>query len=103
MVTQIFATPGNVTSFVQQLAYINSLTDVGAGGMLGIGLLILIGGVLLLMMKSFTFERSFSVAALVTAILSALLRIMGLINDTTLTICIVLGVFGLILLFKEEN
>ena len=39
----LFEKPDNATTFIRQLDYINSLTDTGAGGVLGIA--ILFGGI----------------------------------------------------------
>jgi hypothetical protein len=102
MVTMTFAEPTCVT-FFECLKQLNDWTDVGMGGMLGIGLLILIGGVLLMMMKSFSFSRSFGVAAIVTALISVLLKTMQLINNTVMSICIVLGVVGVIVLIMDTG
>jgi len=101
MVTQIFATPGNVTTFPQQLQYFNSLTDVGFGGMLGIGILILIGAVLFLMMKGFGNERAFSVTGIIVGVLGLFLWILKLINSKVFTILMILMVVGILMLIKE--
>lgn len=105
----VFAHPGNVSTFYQQFCYINSLTDVGAGGFIGTGIIILIGVVLFMMMKSYSFERAFAVSAMITGVLGVLLSIMGtsggcsLVNNYVVTICIVLAVVGVLLLMKEAS
>jgi hypothetical protein len=101
MVTEIFETPGNVTTFPQQLQYFNSLTDVGFGGILGIAILILIGAVLFLMMKGFGNERAFSVTGIILGVLGLFLWIMKLINSKVFTICIIILVVGILMLIKE--
>ena len=108
LVYQVFAHPQNVTTFQQQLCYINTLTDVGSGGMIGPLLLLLIGGVLFFMMKSYSTEKAFSVSMLITGILGIMLAAIGsfmdcgLVSSTVLTVCIILSVVGIILLSRES-
>jgi len=98
-----FPPPKNVTTFPQMIQYINGLTDVGEGGILGIIFLIVIGGMLFMMMRSYGNERAIGVTALVISILGFLLRMMDLINDYVLYICIALLILGIWLLIKESS
>jgi len=100
---QVFDFSLNDSSIIGMLQKINSFTDVGFGGVLGIFLLIVIGGVLFLMMKSYGNERALSVTMLITSIIGLLLRLMGLITDFVFYVCIVLFVVGVILLFRESE
>ena len=106
---QVFADPQNVSTFGQQLCYINSLTDVGAGPLLGTFLLILISGVLFMMMKSYSSEKAFSVSMLIAGILGIMLAAVGsysecmLVSSKVLGVCIVLAVLGVLLLIWESS
>lgn len=106
---QVFANPQNVSTFGQQMCYINSLTDVGAGGLIGPFLLVLICGVLFLMMKSYSVERAFSTSMIITGILGVMLAAFGsymdcsFISSKVLTTCIILAVIGMLMLAKEAS
>lgn len=92
------------SSLIGLLQKINSFTDVGQGGILGIFILLIVGGGLFLMMKSSGgSERSFAVSGLVTSIIGVLLRILQLINDTTFWVCISLSIISIIFLIKEQG
>lgn len=80
----------------------NSFTDVGYGGILGILILLVVGVVLFLMMKSYGLERAFGVTGISIFIIGLFMRIFGLVNDYVLYICIVLLVVGFILLLKDS-
>jgi len=101
MVDYVFANPKNVTDFPQMLQYFNNLTDIGAGGMLGIIFLILIGAILFLMMKAYKFESAITVSLLITSIFGILFRIIGLINDYALYVCIIFLVGSIYALMRE--
>jgi len=102
---QVFDNPEmtNTSSFFDNLNYINNLTDTGSGGVLGLLILIIIGASLFGIMKAFSFDKSLSVSLFITSILGIFLRIMGLINDGVLTVCIVLFVISLFLLFQKSD
>ena len=91
----------NSTDFLGMLSYFNNLTDVGSGGMFWTVMLIVLSGVLFLMMKSFGTEKALGITALIIGILSFLFRMIGWVNDYTVTICIILAIFGVYLLVKE--
>lgn len=103
MVDLVFAPPTNVTTFAQKIAYIDGLTNVGFGGMLGIMMLIVIFGILIMMMKSFKFETIFAPAAFITAFCGILIRILLPINNNVIYISIILFVIGLLYLIKESH
>lgn len=101
---QVFADPdlNSTTMFLDQVCYINSLTDTGNGGILGIVMLIIIFGALFMTLKSFKLESALPVASLITAFLGILLRFIPcMINDYVLYVCIILVVYSIYLLFKE--
>jgi len=85
------------------LLKIDSFTNVGFGGMIGIIILLVVGGGLLLMMRAYGNERALSVASIVTAIIAVLLRIMGFISDIVLWVCISFFIVGVLYLLKEQG
>ena len=99
----LFAAPDNATTFTKQLDYVNNLTDVGAGGVLGLVIMLVFGGALFGIMKSFSFDKALSVAMFVTSILGIFLRILGLITDNILYISIILLVISLFMLWKGNE
>jgi hypothetical protein len=94
--------PPTSTDFIGMLGYINNLTDVGSGGMFWTIMLIVFGGILFLMMKSFSTERSLGITAIIICILAWLFRIINWVNDYTVTTCTILMIFGIYLLVKES-
>jgi len=103
MVNMVFPTPTNVTTFPEQLAYFNSLTDVGFGGILGIVLLLLFTLIMFLMTKAFSIGKAAGVSFVIGAIFAMFLWAMELINSKILTISIIFAVFGIYLLIKESS
>ena len=100
---QIFDFEAKDSTLIGMLQKINSFTDVGQGGVLGIFILIVVGGGLLLMMRVAGNERAFSVAALVTSIIGVFLRILGLIGDVVFWICIAMFLISVISIIKEQS
>ena len=103
MIISIFNPPENATTFLQRLQYINSLTDVGAGGIIGIVILFVVAFVLFLITKAFPFEKSFPVAMLITTFIGILLGIMGLVPDNVIYLCIIILVISLWMLFSGSD
>jgi hypothetical protein len=100
----IFAVPVRTITFIDKLFYINSLVN----GTLGIGILFLVFFMLWLMMKSFSYEKGFSVSMLITSVLGFMLSAFShnnerLIPDGALTILIVLFIVSLWLLMNESS
>lgn len=91
------------SSLIGLLQKINSFTDVGQGGMLGIFILIVVGGALTLMLRATGNERAFPVAGIVTTIIAIFLRILGLIIDSIMWICIGIFIVSVIFLIKEQG
>jgi len=100
---QIFDFTVNDSSLVGLIQKINSFTDVGQGGVLGIFILLVVGGILFMMMKNYGNERALAVTMFVTSFVGMLLRLIGLIGDNVFYICLILFVLGLILLIKEAE
>jgi len=100
---QIFDFTVNDSSLVGLIQKINSFTDVGQGGVLGIFILLIVGGILFMMMKNYGNERALAVTMFVTSLVGMLLRLIGLIGDNVFYICLILFVLGLILLIKEAE
>lgn len=92
---QIFPDPNNVTTPLQSISYINQLTDVGSGPMLGTIIYFIITAALFMGMKSFTTERAAFAALLVTSIIAILLRIYGWLNDYAVYLGVILLIISL--------
>ena len=90
-------------TFISKLQYIDSLTDVGSGGILGIGIILIIFFPLFLMMKAFKMESALAVAALITAICGILVRILLPINDLIIYISIIILVGALYFLRRSSS
>lgn len=103
MVDMIFEPCANCTTFIQKFHYIDSLTDVGFGGILGLLFLLIIGSALFLMMKAYSAEKGFAVSMLITGILGIMFAIIGLVTDKTIYIFIILLVIALFLLFRSND
>jgi len=100
---QVFDFTVNDSSLVGLIQKINTFTDVGQGGLLGIFILMVVGGALFLMMKGYGSEKALPVTMLVTSLIGLLLRFIGLIGDNVFYICIVLFVVGIIFMIKESE
>jgi len=102
---QVFDFNVNDSSLVGMLQKINSFTDVGKGGAIGIYILIVVGGALFFMMRGATNsnERAFPVAALITALIGLFLRLLGLIGDQVFWVCIALLIVAVLFLIKEQG
>lgn len=108
LIELVFPLPEDVSSPLGQLFYFNSLTDVGSGGFVGLGLLILFGFVLWLMMKAFSYEKGLAVSMFITSICGVLMRFVtyqgqSLISDYQMYGCIIIFVISLFLLQKEAS
>jgi len=103
MVDWVFDMPSNVTTFAQKISYIDGLTDVGFGGMIGIGIILVIFFSLNMMMKAFKTETTFAVSCFITSIIGILLRVLFPFSDSIIYICIIFFVIGLLYLKKEST
>ena len=103
MVGEVFDFTVSDSSLVGMLQKINSFTDVGQGGILGIFILLIVGGGLFFMMRTSGNERAFPVALFVTSIIGLFLRLLGLIGDPVFWICIALLVIAILFLIKEQG
>jgi len=99
----VFPDPHNLTTPLDSIGYINQLTDVGAGPMLGTIIYFLITMALFMGMKSYTNERAAAVALFVSSIVGILLRIFGWINDSGVYLGLILLVFALFQLWKKND
>jgi hypothetical protein len=100
---QIFDFTTNDSSLTGMFQKINSFTDVGQGGILGIFILIVIGGIMFMMMKAYGNEKALAVTMFVTSLIGLFLRILGLIGGVVFYICIVLFVVGVIFMMKDSE
>lgn len=100
----VFPNPSNLTTPLKSLSYINQLTDVGMGPMLGTILYFLLVGVFFMGMKSFSSDRAAAATLLITSIIAILLRIfMGWLNDFAIYLSLILLVFSLFQLWKKSD
>jgi hypothetical protein len=105
-VGEVFHVPdiNSTITFIPQMCYINSLTDIGSGGIFGIVMLLIIFGGFFFTMKSFKFESALPVAMFITSIIGVLLRLIPcLINDYIMYVCIIVLIYSIYLLFKESS
>jgi len=100
---QIFPHPSNLTTPFKSLQYINNLTDVGGGPMLGTIIYFLIVGALFMGMKSFTNDRAAAVALFIASIIGILLRIFGWLNDFAVYLSLMLLIFALFQMWKKGD
>lgn len=103
MTNLVFDVPRGNTTLVDFVGYINSLTDFGFGGIIGLTFLIVISSIVFFMTRTQGNERALALSFILTAFLSVLLRILNLITDKIMSICIVLAFIGLWLLIKEDD
>jgi len=101
LITWVFQPPTNQSTFIEMLTYFNSLTDVGHGGMFFSVMLIVLGGVLFMMMRAYSPERAMGITFIILAILAFLFKLLSWIPSSVMTICIILGIFGVFLLVKS--
>lgn len=99
----VFEACDNCTTFIQQLTYINNLTDVGFGGVIGLAIVLIVGFVTFLMSKAFAAEKSFSVTMVITSFCAIILAALGLLIDKVIYICLIFLVIGLYMLFKSNE
>lgn len=99
----IFNFDTNATDFIGMLKDINTFSDMGQGGIVGIVILLLTFAGAFLVSKAFSFEKSFGYAGFATAIIGMFLGAMGLINAFTFEVVLVLLVISLFFLWKERS
>jgi hypothetical protein len=107
LVEQVFSPPPSGSfSFMAKFCYLNSLTDISGGGMLGIIFLIVIGFSLFLMMKSFKSESAMGVSIMITSVIGMIMRLFStctIVNDYVMYILIGLFVVSIFVLRKESS
>lgn len=101
LVYQVFDLRLENSTLTSMLNKVNSFTDVGQGGIMGIFILLVVFAPLFLMLRSYGNERAFGVAGLITGCMAVFIRILGLISDSVFYISIILAVVGVIFLIKE--
>jgi len=89
----------NITGILTFLQYVNTLVE----GFLGISFLIMIGMVSFLSTKVYTYERALAFSTFLTMICAILLRFIGLVNDATMTFCIIAFIGAVLLLMRERG
>lgn len=99
----VFPPCSNCTTLIQQIQYLDSLTDVGFGGILGIVFLLVIGGVLFLMQKAFAVEKAFAVSMFITSFIGFLLAAMDLVASKIIYLCLTTLVISIFLLTRSQD
>lgn len=100
---QVFDFTVEDSSFMGLLHKIDSFTDVGPGGVLGILIMILVGGGLTMMLRQSGNERAFPVGLFVASLIGIFLRIMNFIGDKIFWACIALLIISIIFLIREQG
>ena len=103
VVGQVFDFTVNDSSLGGLIQKINSFTDVGQGGILGIFIMLVLGFGLFFIMREKGNERAFPVSLLITSVIGLLLRLAGLIGDATFWISIALLLISVIMLIREQG
>lgn len=103
MVDLVFQACSNCTTLIQQIQYLDSLTDVGFGGVFGIVMLIAVAGILFLVQKAFAVEKAFAVSLFITAFLGILLAIMGLVSNNIIYIVLITLAIAVFMLLKRSD
>lgn len=99
----IFPACSNCTTFIQQIQYLDSLTDVGFGGVLGLTFLLAIGGILFLVQKAFSVEKAFAVSMFITSFFGILLGIMGLVSNNIIYVVLITLAMSIFMLLKRSD
>lgn len=55
-----------------------------------------------MMTKGFGNERAMGVTGITISLMAVLIRMLGLISDTGMYICLIIGVLGIMMLMKES-
>ena len=100
---QVFDFEVTDSTLVGMLQKINSFTDVGFGGSLGILIILVVSASLYFIMRPYGNERALPVALLIASLLGLFLRLMSLIGDVVFWICVALLIVSVLLLFREQG
>lgn len=91
--------PENLTSTVDFLVWLNTITDQRFGP----ALIIMFGIVVFLTLKVYNTERAFSATAFVIGILGVLLSGVGLLSTTWMVACVSLALIGVLLVIWDNG
>ena len=94
--------PENQTELIPMLMTLNDKTDLGFGGMIGLGILFVVAIVSFFSMKLFSYEKAFAPALFLTTVVSFLLRPLGLVNAQIPYIVLAIFLVSLFFLAKES-
>lgn len=90
---------------------INNLTQVDlfqtanmyADGLLGIGLLIAIFSLIFFTMRGYDPAKSFASASFVTGIVAIMFRVMNVVSDMVMWLCLVLMIIGIAVVYFSDR
>jgi len=89
----------NITGLIGFIQYTNTFVN----GLLGVGILVIVGMVAFLTTKAYSWERALGFSGFIVLISAILLRIIGLITNAVLVICVIgFALIGIALL-RERN
>lgn len=101
--TDVFDFQMNNGTLTEFLTKINSFTDVGQGGILGVFILIVVTGTLYFMMSARGRKDAFGISLTINGILCIFLRLLSLVNDYVLWISIGLMIIGIYFIHEEAS
>jgi hypothetical protein len=89
-----------VGSFIDSVA---TRLDLGAGSMLGIGFILMIGVVSFIASKEFSYDRALGVSGFITLISGFIILRLGWISNQIFVLVIIYFIIGLYYLIKERG
>ena len=89
-----------VGGFIENVA---KLLDVGAGSMMGIGFILVIGLVSFIASKEFSYDRALGVSGFITLVAGFIILRLGWISNQIFILVVIYFVIGLYYLVKERG
>jgi len=85
------------------ITWVARLLDLGAGSMMGIGFILMIGTISFIASKEFSYDRALGVSGFITLIAGFIILRLGWISDKIFGIVIIYFIVGLYYLIKERG
>jgi len=95
----IWAYPTNITSIYDLANYGNTVTGSAFWGLVLFGLFV----IMFFAMKNYPTEKAFGASSFITMITGILLGSIGLLSSHLITLCIVVGAIGVVVLFISNH
>jgi len=101
----IFETPNIESSnlvggFIQSVA---NMLDLGAGSMMGLGFILVIGAVSFIASKEFSYDRALGVSGFITLVSGFIILRLGWISNQIFVLIVIYFIIGLYYLIKERG